>query len=169
MNDVHTLICCSFGNLWVAMTWRCMSSCKFHCGARSNSPRFVTPIPQLKSSILRPSSKVTYEPSPFAMTASMRRPRPLVTCCCPKATRESAEVDIARNLALLPAETTRSQDRAWSFLRWRRSVTQSNYRSMKCLPNHWRYRTFGDARTACWTDGPCACRCSVKKRHFWYP
>ena len=59
-------------------------------GKYNFSPRLVTPIPHVKSSICRPSSYTTYEPSPFVIMPSVIRPNPFVTCLTPKAYKFSA-------------------------------------------------------------------------------
>lgn len=56
-------------------------------------PRFVTPIPQVKSNILLPSSYTTYDPSPFTIIPSVIRPSPLVTWRTPKSCKSSGGVE----------------------------------------------------------------------------
>jgi hypothetical protein len=48
----------------------------------------VTPIPQVKSSIRLPSSKIIYDPSPLDIMPSVKRPSPLVTCLSPNVCNE---------------------------------------------------------------------------------
>ena len=63
----------------------------------------MTPMPLVKSSILRPSPSVTYEPSPLVMTASTTRPRPFVTCFLPNCTKDSCDcVDVDAMLRFWP-------------------------------------------------------------------
>ena len=63
-----------------------------------DAPKFVVPMPDVKSSNLRPLCIVTQDPSPFSNTSSMKRNRPFVTWRCAKSM--SGTVVIERRLYL---------------------------------------------------------------------
>lgn len=76
--------------------WQCPRKSverEYHCVDNHDVPKEVTPIPQVKSSIVRPSSKVMYDPEAFSMIASsITRPKPWVVCFWPSE-RRAAFVD----------------------------------------------------------------------------
>jgi hypothetical protein len=81
----------------MAMTWILTSQRRMTVReSTSDAPKFVTPMPDVKSSNFRPLCIVTHDPSPFANTSSVRWVKPFVTWRCAKS--RSGTVVIERPL-----------------------------------------------------------------------
>jgi hypothetical protein len=93
-SDIGPLLPCSLwdGNVLCGSSSQRRMSREGH----SDAPKFVTPMPHVKSSNFRPLCIVTHEPSPFTMTSSVRWFNPFVTWRCAKS--RSGAVVIERPL-----------------------------------------------------------------------
>lgn len=96
--EIEALVRCSFAHFRMAVTWggSYESASNDEKKIPPDAPRFVTPMPDVKSSNFRPLCIVTHEPSPFANTSSVRWFTPFVTWRCAKS--RSGTVVIERPL-----------------------------------------------------------------------
>ena len=86
MDKLEALVRRSSAHFKVAMTWVLTSRLRMTVREKEppDGPKFVVPMPDVKSSNFRPLCIVTQEPSPFSNTSSMKRNKPFVTWRCAK-------------------------------------------------------------------------------------
>lgn len=94
VHKVEALVRCCFAHFWMAVTW--ILNSQHRLGREkdhSNVPKFVTPMPDVKSSNFRPLCIVTHGPSPSTMTSSVRWFSPFETWRCPNSTSGAVVIE----------------------------------------------------------------------------